>query len=130
MSAGERHRSAPGAAQDGSGPAHEVRQPFAAPSSQTEERAWRSAGLLVDLAGRPLPTAAVPCAFCDGDDLGDTCPAALTCRTCGAEPGKRCLRPSEHTADRWHHARIRAAELEDQRRQNAKDITLPAPWMT
>ncbi|WP_405533801.1 hypothetical protein OG592_43570 (plasmid) [Streptomyces avidinii] len=45
-----------------------------------------------------------------------------------AAPGKRCRRPSGHTAEQWHAARVRAADLEDQRREEDGDSTLPARW--
>jgi hypothetical protein len=104
------------------------RQTFEPPSDLATSRAWRAAGLLVDVAGRALPTARRPCAFCDGDDLGDTCPAALTCPTCRAGPRTRCRRPSGHAADQWHRARVRAADTEDQRREDGGDTNLPARW--
>ncbi|GJF30315.1 hypothetical protein KNE206_30150 [Kitasatospora sp. NE20-6] len=110
-------------------PLGEVRQPFGPPSSKDEERTRRESGLLVDVAGRPLPAApGTPCAFCDGFNPGDTCPAALTCPQCGAPPRKRCRRPSEHETQEWHIARVRAADLEDQRREDTGDTTLPARW--
>ncbi|KOU73163.1 hypothetical protein ADK61_23990 [Streptomyces sp. XY66] len=103
-------------------------QRFGPPSTRAEERAWRAAGLLVDVAGRGLPAKVRPCAFCDGEDLGDTCPASLTCPTCKAAPRRRCCRPSGHTAEQWHRRRVRAADLEDQRREEDGDTTLPARW--
>ncbi|SEM77628.1 zinc finger domain-containing protein [Streptacidiphilus jiangxiensis] len=106
----------------------EVRQPFGPPSSRAEERAWRDAGLLVDTAGSPLPATGTPCGFCDGSDLGDTCPGALTCPKCKAPPGRHCRRPSEWETSQWHAARVQAADLEDQRREDAGDGTMPARW--
>jgi hypothetical protein len=105
-----------------------TRQSFGPPSTRAEERAWRAAGLLVDGAGRALPAMVQPCAFCDGGDLGDTCPASLICPTCKAAPRQRCHRPSGHTAEQWHTWRVRAADLEDQRREDDGDCTLPARW--
>ncbi|MFJ9574669.1 DUF6884 domain-containing protein [Streptomyces bacillaris] len=105
------------------------RQILGPPSDIDAGRAWRAAGLLVDVAGRALPTARRPCAFCDGEDLGDTCPAALTCPTCRAGPRTRCQRPSGHTADQWHRARVRAADMEDQRREDGGETNLPARWL-
>jgi hypothetical protein len=104
------------------------RQSFGPPSRRAEERAWRAAGLLVDVSGRALPPTVQPCGFCDGGDIGDTCPASLTCPTCHAGPKQRCRRPSGHTAEQWHLERIRAADLEDQRREEDGDTTLPARW--
>jgi hypothetical protein len=107
-----------------------VRQPFTAPASRSDERAWREAGLLLDTAGCSLPASPPPCGFCDGADLGDTCPAALTCPSCGAGPGRHCQRPSEWETYSWHVARVQAAELEDQRREDAGATDLPARWAT
>ncbi|MHC3392836.1 zinc finger domain-containing protein [Streptomyces lavendulocolor] len=104
------------------------RQSFGPPSTRAEERGWRAAGLLVDVAGRVLPATAPLCGFCDGEDIGDTCPASLTCPTCKATPRQRCRRPSGHTAEQWHCSRVRAADLEDQRREEDGDTTLPARW--
>ncbi|MFE9121477.1 hypothetical protein [Streptomyces sp. NPDC007172] len=104
------------------------RQSFGPPSMRAEERGWRTAGLLVDVAGRVLPATVQPCASCDGEDLGDTCPAFLTCPTCKAAPQQRCRRPSGHTAEQWHRRRVRAADLKDQRREEDGDTTLPARW--
>ncbi|WP_435060142.1 DUF6884 domain-containing protein [Streptomyces sp. bgisy060] len=104
------------------------RQPFGPPSDIAAGRTWHAAGLLVDVGGRTLSTARRPCAFCDGDDLGDTCPAALTCQTCRAGPRTRCQRPSGHTADHWHVRRVHAADLEDERREEGGDTRLPARW--
>ncbi|MFK0154149.1 hypothetical protein ACIQVK_19010 [Streptomyces sp. NPDC090493] len=92
-------------------------QCFGPPSTRAEERACRAAGLLVDGAGRVLPATVQPCAFCNGKDLGDTCPASLTCPTCKSAPRQQCRRPSGHTAEQWHRRRIHAADLEDQRRE-------------
>ncbi|GLX22586.1 DUF6884 domain-containing protein [Streptomyces lavendulae] len=104
------------------------RQRFGPPSTKAQGRAWRAAGLLVDVAGRALRTTAQSCASCDGEDLGDTCPGSLPCRSCGAVPHQRCRRPSGHTAEQWHVRRVRAADLEDQRREESGDTTLPARW--
>ncbi|MGY4963680.1 DUF6884 domain-containing protein [Streptomyces sp. 900105245] len=104
------------------------RQRFGPPSTLAQGHAWRAAGLLVDVAGRALPTTTQSCASCDGEDLGDTCPGSLPCRSCGAVPQQRCRRPSGHTAEQWHVRRVRAADLEDQRREESGDTTLPARW--
>ncbi|QCX82215.1 hypothetical protein C9F11_43175 (plasmid) [Streptomyces sp. YIM 121038] len=104
------------------------RQSVGPPSTRAQERAWRAAGLLVDVAGRVLPATARPCTFCDGQDINDTCPASMACPTCSATPRQRCRRPSGHIAEQWHAGRVRAADLEDQRREGHGDTTLPARW--
>ncbi|MFD1145902.1 zinc finger domain-containing protein [Saccharothrix hoggarensis] len=56
-------------------------------------------------------------------------PGRVRCPDCGAQPGRRrCVRPSEHETVLWHAARVAAAEEVDRRREEAGDLTLPAPW--
>jgi hypothetical protein len=53
------------------------------------------------------------CKWCGGENTVGTCPRAIECPTCGAAPGARCKRPSEHSGPMIavHVARIEAAEL-------------------
>jgi hypothetical protein len=61
-------------------------------------------------AGRPSER----CRWCGADAaVGTTCPRSLACPTCGARPGRRCKRPSEHQAATMHAARWQAAERMD-----------------
>lgn len=54
------------------------------------------------------------CEWCGNDVTdGSTCARSLTCPDCGAKPGTPCKRPSGHTADTLHMARIHAAEAKD-----------------
>ncbi|NUK16961.1 zinc finger domain-containing protein [Streptomyces lunaelactis] len=103
-----------------------VTQPVHAPVYLREYQQLLLANVLVDRAGRPLHSGSCP--TCDSLIDGYTCPGSLLCPRCRAEPGRRCRRPSGHTADRWHASRITAAEAADQRRAATNDLTLLAPW--
>src|SRR2546423_12332414 len=100
-------------------------QRVAGPATRAGYEALRAAGRLVDLARRPLRV--TRCEHCRGTTVGETCPQSLPCTTCGAEPGRRCTRSSEHEAA-CHAPRWRAAERVDNERAAAGDPTLPAPW--
>jgi hypothetical protein len=103
-------------------------QPVAAPASAAELQALLDAGVLVDLAGRPL--VARRCG-CGRRTLGETCPQVIPCRTCGqvgGRPGRPCFRPSGHQAADWHAARVAAAAAVDVERERAGDPTVPASW--
>lgn len=115
----------------GSGPRPTRTQPAPRPDTLAEVRALLDAGELVNLAGEPLTLA--DCGTCPGAQLGETCPRAVTCPTCGATPGRPCRRPSGHdiaTPGRVHDTRSTAAEAVDEQRERAGDPTLPAPWPT
>jgi hypothetical protein len=101
-------------------------QPVPAPLYRSEYQQLLAAGVLIDRAGRPVSGG--PCATCDGLTDTYTCPGALPCPHCRADRGQRCQRPSGHTADRWHAARIDAADAIDQQREDADDPSLLAPW--
>ncbi|WP_033821033.1 MULTISPECIES: hypothetical protein [unclassified Kitasatospora] len=106
---------------------HVHRQPVPSPGDPAAAHLLLQAGELIDLTGDPLQPGP-RCATCEGFDLGDTCPMALTCPTCLAVPGRRCRRPSGHTAPGTHVARLKAADLADDEREAAGDPTLPARW--
>lgn len=56
----------------------------------------------------------VPCIPCDTLVAeGSTCPQAVPCRTCFAEPGSLCKRPSGHQAMTLHKSRWVDAERLD-----------------
>ena len=105
-------------------------QPVPAPRFEDEYWALVQAGVLIDVAGRPLvwqdcPWCGTPVA------VGTTCPISLACPLpgCGARAGRRrCLRPSGHEATQLHRARVRAAERIDEDRIAAGALFLPAPW--
>jgi hypothetical protein len=61
-------------------------------------------------AGRPRER----CRWCGAEAVaGSVCPRSLACPACGARPGRRCKRPSEHDAAEMHAARWQAAERMD-----------------
>ena len=101
-------------------------QPVPAPGSVTALEELLAAGVLVDLAGRPLR--ARPCGHCGASTVGETCPWSLRCPGCGAGPGSPCRRPSGHNAAELHTGRVAAAAEIDVRRELDGDPTLPAPW--
>ncbi|MFZ3492206.1 hypothetical protein ACODT5_03015 [Streptomyces sp. 5.8] len=101
-------------------------QPIPAPVYRFEYQQLLAAGVLVDRAGRTVSGA--PCPTCDWLMDTFTCPGSLPCPRCSATSGQRCMRPSGHTADRFHTSRVRAAEAVDRDREEADDQTLLAPW--
>lgn len=103
-------------------------QPVPPPDNQADAQALLDARILIDLSGRPLSPHTCP--TCHGhDSIGETCPAAVDCPTCGAQGGVRvrCQRPSGHDGA-WHTERRRAAARVDDDREHRGDPTVPAPW--
>lgn len=105
-----------------------ITQPVPAPRFVDEYWLLVEAGVLIDLAGRPLRWRSCP--LCGTRVVpGTTCPLSLPCPQCGARAGRRrCLRPSGHEAAQWHTARVRAAERIDESRIAAGAVFFPAPW--
>lgn len=107
-----------------------VVQPVPAPGLRGQVAEMVAAGLLVDLARRPLVLR--PCLTCSGSTLGETCPQALPCPTCQRGAGGPCVRPSGHVLSGGfggaHDTRKAAAESVDRARELAGDPTLPARW--
>ena len=102
------------------------RQPVPAPRGPDALQALLTTGVLVDLAGNPL-SPGPQCTTRPGADLGDTCPQALVCPTCGPAPSRRCRRPSGYTTP-LHKSRLNAADKADQDHETAGDVALPARW--
>lgn len=103
-----------------------ITQPMPAPRMRSVFRKLLTSGALVDRAGRPVP--GLPCPVCGNPDDTSTCPGTLPCPSCPAGAGRRCKRPSGHTSDTWHAARVKAADAVDRDREQANDPTLLAPW--
>lgn len=103
-------------------------QPFPVPATQEEANLYRASGRMVTITGDPLPTERRACRWCEGLDDGDTCVYSVSCEDCGAGPGYRCVRPSQHEVPAVHKCRIDAAEAMDDAREAAGDPTLPARW--
>ena len=104
----------------------QVVQPVRTPVYSSRYRQLLADGALVDRAGQPVSGASCP--TCGWLVDGSTCPGSLSCPHCSVPGGRRCRRPSGHTADRWHTARIQAAAAVDQHREDVNDPSLLAPW--
>ena len=103
-----------------------VVQPVPAPLLRSAFRQLLTSSALVDRAGRRV--LGLTCPVCGNPDDTYTCPGSLPCPSCRAAASQRCKRPSGHTSDTWHAARVRAADAVDQAREEADDPTLLAPW--
>ena len=104
-----------------------VYQPVPQPRTPAEYE--RVKDQLVDLAGRPLQRHA--CTACNGlTSVGEVCPMSLRCRSCLAEPGNRCTRPSEHATfnGELHRDRLDDAEAATTANAAAGITTIPAQW--
>lgn len=82
--------------------------------------------MFISVTGVPL--VATWCIWCSSIALGDTCPMAVSCATCGAEPGQPCTSPKTQSAVTSHGERVLAADARDQLREQLCDPTLPAKW--
>lgn len=109
-----------------------VYQPVTAPGDPRRYTELLLSGVLIDVAGNPLVIG--KCDAC-GDDqtlLNNTCMLSVPCSSCLAKVGEPCSRPSEHKLSNafggTHAARKKAVAAIDDKRIEAGDPTIPAPW--